>query len=121
MNNDDSSQDKSTSVCKDADMVEGEGKRLSKLGKPRSRVTKVEYPLDYGADADADQHGQGAPTSREEKVSSLKTVSFHSHVFIFIFCESTLHALVVFHLFILAKLFFWLFFIFLAFYSKIGS
>lgn len=76
MTNDDSSQDKSTLVSKDTDMVDGEGKRLNKLGKPRSRVTKVEYPLDYGADADADQHGQGAPTSREEKVSSLKTVSF---------------------------------------------
>lgn len=76
MTNDDSSQDKSTLVSKDTDMADGEGKRLNKLGKPRSRVTKVEYPLDYGADADADQHGQGAPTSREEKVSSLKTVSF---------------------------------------------
>lgn len=76
MTNDDSSQDKSNVVSKEADIVEGEGKRLNKFGKPRSRVTKVEYPLDYGADADADQQGQGAPTSREEKVSSLKTVSF---------------------------------------------
>ncbi|XP_034673922.1 probable UDP-N-acetylglucosamine--peptide N-acetylglucosaminyltransferase SEC isoform X1 [Vitis riparia] len=75
--NDDSSQDKSTLASKDTDMVDGEGKRLNKLGKPRSRVTKVEYPLDYGADADADQHGQGAPTSREEKVSSLKTGLVH--------------------------------------------
>lgn len=77
LTNDDSSQDKSTLVSKDTDMVDGEGKRLNKLGKPRSRVTKVEYPLDYGADADADQHGQGAPTSREEKVSSLKTGLVH--------------------------------------------
>ncbi|KAL6319706.1 hypothetical protein AAG906_026776 [Vitis piasezkii] len=77
LTNDDSSQDKSTLVSKDIDMVDGEGKRLNKLGKPRSRVTKVEYPLDYGADADADQHGQGAPTSREEKVSSLKTGLVH--------------------------------------------
>lgn len=77
LTNDDSSQDKSTLVGKDTDMVDGEGKRLNKLGKPRSRVTKVEYPLDYGADADADQHGQGAPTSREEKVSSLKTGLVH--------------------------------------------
>lgn len=77
LTNDDSSQDKSTLASKDTDMVDGEGKRLNKLGKPRSRVTKVEYPLDYGADADADQHGQGAPTSREEKVSSLKTGLVH--------------------------------------------
>lgn len=75
LTNDDSSQEKSTLVCKDVDNVEKDGKRLNKPGKCRSRISKVEGSLDYGADADGDQQGQGAPTSREEKVSSLKTVS----------------------------------------------
>lgn len=58
----------------DNDAVEGEGKRINKLGKCRSR-NKVECPLEYGADADGDLPVQGVPSSREEKVSSLKTVS----------------------------------------------
>ncbi|KAK9278719.1 hypothetical protein L1049_028295 [Liquidambar formosana] len=77
LTNDESSQDKSSLVCKDTDTTEGEGKRLNKLGKCRSRLSKVEYPLDYGADADGDQPSQGAPTAREEKVSSLKTGLVH--------------------------------------------
>lgn len=61
-------------MCIDNDAMEGEGKRLNKLGKCRSR-SKVDYPLEYGADADGDLPVQGVPSSREEKVSSLKTVS----------------------------------------------
>lgn len=53
--------------------VEGKQK---KLGKSRSRIGKVENHLDCnGADADAEQNSQGTPSSREEKVSSLKNVS----------------------------------------------
>lgn len=71
-----SSQDKSTVISRDNDVVEGEVKRLNKLGKCRSRNSKLEYPLDSGADADGDFTAQGGVTSsREEKVSSLKTVS----------------------------------------------
>ncbi|XP_024025012.1 probable UDP-N-acetylglucosamine--peptide N-acetylglucosaminyltransferase SEC isoform X1 [Morus notabilis] len=73
---DESSQDKSTVVCKDNDMVEGEGKRLNKLGRCRSR-TKAESLLDGGADADGDLHAPGVPSSREERVSSLKTALVH--------------------------------------------
>ncbi|XP_048330512.2 uncharacterized protein LOC107418253 isoform X2 [Ziziphus jujuba] len=76
---DESSQDKSTSMCidnVDNDAVEGEGKRINKLGKCRSR-NKVECPLEYGADADGDLPVQGVPSSREEKVSSLKTALVH--------------------------------------------
>ncbi|XP_057460172.1 probable UDP-N-acetylglucosamine--peptide N-acetylglucosaminyltransferase SPINDLY isoform X1 [Actinidia eriantha] len=71
------SQDKDTLMSKDADIAEGEGKQLKKSAKCRSRISKVEYPLDCGADADADQHGQGVSSSREEKVSSLKNGLVH--------------------------------------------
>ncbi|CAK9172596.1 unnamed protein product [Ilex paraguariensis] len=75
--NDENSQDKNSLMSKDNDVADVEGKQLKKLGKCRSRLTsKVEYPLDCGADADADQNGQGPP-SREEKVSSLKTGLVH--------------------------------------------
>lgn len=66
-----------TLLCKDTDMVEGDGTRLNKSGKSRPRMVKVDSSLDYGADADGDQHGQGPSTSREEKVSSLKTGLVH--------------------------------------------
>lgn len=72
-----SSQCKGTLMSKDIDIVEGEGKQLKKSAKCRPRNGKVEYPLDCGADADADQHGQGVSSSREEKVSSLKTGLVH--------------------------------------------
>lgn len=72
-----SSQRKGTLMSKDIDIVEGEGKQLKKSAKCRPRNGKVEYPLDCGADADADQHGQGVSSSREEKVSSLKTGLVH--------------------------------------------
>lgn len=65
---------KSNLINKDTDAVDGEDKRFVKLGKYRSRV-KGEFILESGPDADGDQHGQGAFTSREEKVSSFKAVS----------------------------------------------
>lgn len=73
---DDSNQDKTVAICKDTNTMEVEGRRVSKIAKCRSRNNKVDYSLDSAADADGDQHGQGVSTSREEKVSSLKTVSF---------------------------------------------
>ncbi|XP_052182443.1 uncharacterized protein LOC127795053 isoform X2 [Diospyros lotus] len=72
-----SSQDKCSFMSKDADVAEGEEKLLKKSAKCRSRASKVEYPLDCVPDADADQHGQGVSSSREEKVSSLKTGLVH--------------------------------------------
>lgn len=73
---DESNQDKIVAICKDTNSMEVEGRRLSKIGKCRSRNNKVEYSLDSAADVDGDQPGPGVSTSREEKVSSLKTVSF---------------------------------------------
>lgn len=75
--NGESSQDKSTVICNDSETIEGEVKRPSKLGKCRSRNNKVDCSPDYGGDADGDQHGQGIPSLREEKVSSLKTGLVH--------------------------------------------
>lgn len=77
LTHDESSQDKSTLTSRDNDTAEAEGKRLNPLGKYRSRIGKVEYPLDSRVDADADLQSQGAPTCREEKVSSLKTGLIH--------------------------------------------
>ncbi|KAJ4839995.1 hypothetical protein Tsubulata_030830 [Turnera subulata] len=71
------SQDKSNVTSKDGDGVEVEGKKIGKLGKCRSRSSKVDASLDYGGDGDADQPGQGTSSSREEKVSSLKTGLIH--------------------------------------------
>lgn len=72
---DESSQDKSTLNCRENDTVESESKRINKLGRCRSRGSKSESPLDNGVDAEGDLPVQGAPSSREERVSSLKTVS----------------------------------------------
>lgn len=80
LSNEESSQDKSTVIYNDCETMEGEVKRSNKSGKCRSRNNKVDCSLDYGADADGEQHGQGAPSSREEKVSSLKTVSSSSSI-----------------------------------------
>lgn len=74
--NDDNSQDKSTVISKESDTLEGEGRKLNKPGKCRSRISKIECSVDCGGDAELDQHGQGTPSSREEKISSLRTVSF---------------------------------------------
>lgn len=76
---DENSQEKSTVTCRENDVAEGEGKRPNKLGRCRSRSSKVESPLDCGADADGDLPVQGVPSSREERVSSLKTVSLEFH------------------------------------------
>lgn len=58
------------------EITDTEGKQLKKLGKCRSRMGKLDCPPDCnGADAEADHNVQGVPSSREEKVSSLKTVS----------------------------------------------
>ncbi|XP_061360878.1 probable UDP-N-acetylglucosamine--peptide N-acetylglucosaminyltransferase SPINDLY [Gastrolobium bilobum] len=64
-------------LSKDTDSNEGEGKKLNKLGKCRSRLSKTDSSLDCGADVDGDQHVHGAPSSREEKVSSMKTGLVH--------------------------------------------
>ena len=68
----------STLMSKDAEAMEAEGKQFKRLGKCRSK-SKLDYPLDCGADADADQSGQGMSSLREEKVSSLRTVSLFLH------------------------------------------
>ncbi|KAI5665016.1 hypothetical protein M9H77_24339 [Catharanthus roseus] len=60
----------------DAMEATGEAKQCKKLSKCRSK-SKVEYPLDCGADADGDQNGHGVSSSREEKVSSLRTGLVH--------------------------------------------
>ncbi|XVE56664.1 hypothetical protein DITRI_Ditri04bG0029000 [Diplodiscus trichospermus] len=73
--NDDTSQEKSTLISKEGDAVEAENKKLNK--KCRSRNSKLDSSVDCGADADGDQPSQGAPSSREEKVSSLKTGLVH--------------------------------------------
>jgi hypothetical protein len=72
--NDENSQDKSL-LSKDTNSNEAEGKLLNKLGKCRSKPSKTDSSIDCGADADGDPHVQGAPSAREEKVSSMKTVS----------------------------------------------
>ncbi|KEH34993.1 O-linked N-acetylglucosamine transferase [Medicago truncatula] len=74
--NDENSQDKSL-LSKDTNSNEGEGKLLNKLGKCRSKPSKTDSSIDCGADADGDQHVQGAPSAREEKVSSMKTGLVH--------------------------------------------
>ncbi|KAL2515402.1 tetratricopeptide repeat (TPR)-containing protein [Forsythia ovata] len=75
--NDENSQDK-MSLMGNAEIMDTEASQLKRLGKFRSRNSKAEYPPDFnGADIDADQNGQGASTSREEKVSSLKTGLVH--------------------------------------------
>lgn len=75
--NDENSQDK-MSLMGNAEAMDTEASQLKRLGKCRSRSSKSEYPPDCsGADIDADQNGQGASTSREEKVSSLKTGLVH--------------------------------------------
>lgn len=71
------SQCKSNMLSKDSDVAEVEVKQLKKTPKFRSRVNKMEDSLECGADADTDHHGQGVSSSREEKVSSLKTGLAH--------------------------------------------
>ncbi|XP_021908957.1 uncharacterized protein LOC110823008 isoform X2 [Carica papaya] len=73
----DSSQDKSNVISKEIDAAEGDSKKLHKVGKFRSRINKVDTSIEYGVDVDGDQPGQGVSSSREEKVSSLKTGLVH--------------------------------------------
>ncbi|KAK8657781.1 hypothetical protein V6N13_036004 [Hibiscus sabdariffa] len=75
LTNDESSQEKSTVISKDSEAMEGAVKKLNK--KCRSRNSKADALLECGADGDGDQPIQGAPSSREEKVSSLKTGLVH--------------------------------------------
>ncbi|PKI66627.1 probable UDP-N-acetylglucosamine--peptide N-acetylglucosaminyltransferase SPINDLY isoform X2 [Punica granatum] len=74
---DENSQNKRIVISKESDTVEAEVKKLGKPGKCRPRISKIECSPDYGGDAELDQHGQGTPSSREEKVSSLKTGLVH--------------------------------------------
>ncbi|KAH9620006.1 hypothetical protein KSS87_003505 [Heliosperma pusillum] len=70
----DSSLEKLPLIVKEgSEAIEGESKRLNKLGKCRPKSGKVEDHIDCGADVDGDQHSLGTTSSREEKVSSLKT------------------------------------------------
>lgn len=75
LSNEENNQDKMSFLGKDSDALELESKQSKKLGKSRSRIGKMEFPIDCGADAEGDHNGPGVPSSREEKVSSLKTVS----------------------------------------------
>lgn len=62
-------------MAKDAEALDMETSLSKKVGRSRTKNIKMEYlPDSGGADTDADQSGQGV-TTREEKVSSLKTVS----------------------------------------------
>ncbi|XP_073059142.1 uncharacterized protein [Primulina eburnea] len=75
---DETISEKITLMHKDVDALDVEASQSKKVGKCRSRTSKVEYPPDCcGADTDADQNGLGVPSSREEKVSSLKTGLAH--------------------------------------------
>ncbi|KAK2648031.1 hypothetical protein Ddye_015520 [Dipteronia dyeriana] len=62
-------------MSKQTEATEGESKRTNRQMKCRSRISKIESSssLDYAAGADGDQPLQGTTSSREEKVSSLKT------------------------------------------------
>ncbi|KAF5180145.1 tetratricopeptide repeat (TPR)-containing protein [Thalictrum thalictroides] len=70
------SREKITLVSKDSEITEGDGRKFIRPQKSRSRI-KGEYPLECGPDIDGDQPYPGATSSREEKVSSLKTGLVH--------------------------------------------
>ncbi|KAL4592601.1 hypothetical protein LXL04_005601 [Taraxacum kok-saghyz] len=76
-NNEENNQEIISLSVKDSDTVELEGKQSKKLGKSRSRSGKMEFPMDCGPDAEGDHSGPGVPSSREEKVSRLKTGLVH--------------------------------------------
>ncbi|KAH6770532.1 tetratricopeptide repeat protein [Perilla frutescens var. hirtella] len=70
--------EKLTFMAKDAEALDMEASLSKKVGKSRTKNIKVEYiPDSGGADIDGEQSGQGVTTSREEKVSSLKTGLVH--------------------------------------------
>jgi len=87
LSNEENNQDKISLLGKDSDTVELEGKQSKKLGKSRSRIGKMEFPIDCGADAEGDHNIPGVPSSREEKVSSLKTVSSHLYRYVWLGCD----------------------------------
>lgn len=74
LSNEESNQDGGLLTCKEVEPGELEAKKISKVGKCRSR-SKIEGSSDCGVDADGDQASQGVPASREEKISNLKMVS----------------------------------------------
>ncbi|KAF3499062.1 hypothetical protein F2Q69_00040087 [Brassica cretica] len=73
LSNEESNQD---GGCKEVEPGEIEAKKISKVGKCRSR-SKIEGSTDCGVDADGDQANQGVPASREEKISNLKMGLIH--------------------------------------------
>lgn len=75
MTNEESHQEGGTLTCKEVEPGEVEAKKISKVGKCRSR-SKIEASSDCGVDGDGDQ---GVPASREEKISNLKMVSLLTH------------------------------------------
>lgn len=76
--NEESNQDGGPGTCKEVEPEELEAKKISKVGKCRSR-SKIEASSDCVVDADGDQANQGVPASREEKISNLKMVSLLTH------------------------------------------
>ncbi|CAN8251807.1 unnamed protein product [Cochlearia groenlandica] len=77
LNNDEMYQDGGGSLtCKDVEQEEVEAKKISKVGKSRSR-SKIEASADCGVDGDGDQINQGVPAFREEKISNLKMGLIH--------------------------------------------
>lgn len=74
LNSEEIHQDGGSLTCKEVEPGEVEAKKISKVGKCRSR-SKIEPSSDCGVDADGgDQSNQGVPASREEKISNLKMV-----------------------------------------------
>ncbi|CAE6256378.1 unnamed protein product [Arabidopsis arenosa] len=76
LTNEEIHQEGGTLTCKDVEPGEVEAKKISKVGKCRSR-SKIEASSDCGVDADGDQVNQGVPASREEKISNLKMGLIH--------------------------------------------
>jgi len=78
LSNEESHQEGGILTCKEVEPGEVEAKKISKVGKCRSR-SKIESSSDCGVDADGDLANQGVPASREEKISNLKMVSLLTH------------------------------------------
>ncbi|CAA7034969.1 unnamed protein product [Microthlaspi erraticum] len=76
LSNEESHQDGGPVTCKEVEPEELEAKKISKVGKCRSR-SKMEASSDCVGDADGDQANQGVPASREEKISNLKMGLIH--------------------------------------------
>nr|BAD43362.1 unknown protein [Arabidopsis thaliana] len=76
LSNEESHQEGGILTCKEVEPGEVEAKKISKVGKCRSR-SKIESSSDCGVDADGDLANQGVPASREEKISNLKMGLIH--------------------------------------------